>query len=195
MLGPAKPALPVKPLSSHCLPYLSDQERTASDSGRALRVCAMQAASHKEGKAGWAALAWNCKLNYILATASSDGAFSVWDLRKQKPTVDRLHDSAGYSHMPLCSGLSQDQHASIGVSVRLLEQAPGPKADSAPGPDQPAGCAVPWLHRCLRLTCERQRMSYRLPMGGQLHPALIHHQAAAAASPTHAVMSEPQPVL
>ena len=55
----------------------------------------VQAESHREGRAGWAALAWNCKLNYILATASIDGAFSVWDLRKQKPTVDRLHDSAG----------------------------------------------------------------------------------------------------
>ena len=55
----------------------------------------VQVESHREGRAGWAALAWNCKLNYILATASIDGAFSVWDLRKQKPTVDRLHDSAG----------------------------------------------------------------------------------------------------
>ena len=56
---------------------------------------APQSESRNESRAGIAALAWNTKVQHILATASADGSFSVWDLRKQKPTMDSVSDTSG----------------------------------------------------------------------------------------------------
>ena len=55
----------------------------------------LQSAGRGERRANIEALAWNTKVQHILATASGDGAFSVWDLRKPKPTMDGVSDTSG----------------------------------------------------------------------------------------------------
>ncbi|KAK9805066.1 hypothetical protein WJX73_010529 [Symbiochloris irregularis] len=56
---------------------------------------AMKSEARGERRAGITGLAWNTKVQHILATCSGDGTFSVWDLRKQKPTMDAVADTSG----------------------------------------------------------------------------------------------------
>lgn len=60
-----------------------------------VRVGQQQSEARGERRAGITGLAWNTKVQHILATCSGDGTFSVWDLRKQKPTMDAVADTSG----------------------------------------------------------------------------------------------------